>query len=314
MSADLLACFPTRTRLALMPKPICSPSRPSDVAVAEKRHISRSVTRGHASPMFNTKAKDVRTEISEPTSPKVTCAGQIKVRPNSTPKRKSCDGSKNWQSVKEEIERIHHQHKHKPHWLETLGFKKEAMQFIGAFRGLRFNMQCFGSFPGPVECSSDDDDDGEVDGEDDAYEYKDDDLKNNEEGSSTSATLFSKLFMVLEENQVVDEFKKQIGEELDEEVDENCETTTCVPPPNALLLMRCRSAPSKGLLKRGKDEDCDEAEVVTAKMIKDDEKEKERLLLMSYAPDFFKLSTDIAKETWVVGSLDSLLRSRSWKR
>lgn len=42
---------------------------------------------------------------------------------------------------------------------------------------------------------------------------------------------------------------------------------------------------------------------------------KENLVVMSYDTDFNKLSTDIAKETWVVGGMrDPLSRSRSWKR
>jgi hypothetical protein len=35
---------------------------------------------------------------------------------------------------------------------------------------------------------------------------------------------------------------------------------------------------------------------------------------MSSAPGFLKLSLDIAKETWVVGGVDALARSRSCKR
>ena len=45
-----------------------------------------------------------------------------------------------------------------------------------------------------------------------------------------------------------------------------------------------------------------------------EEKENEGLVLMTYSPDFFKVSLDIAKETWIVGGDDAVLRCRSWKR
>ncbi|RWW00462.1 hypothetical protein GW17_00036576 [Ensete ventricosum] len=232
---DLLVCFPSRAHLTLMPKPICSPSR---TAEAGKRHQARSGTRGQVSPLFRTKSKSMSSEIAEPTSPKVTCAGQIKVRPRSrTRPPPRGGGDKNWLSVVEQIERLQKQRK-RAHWLDTGSLKKDIMHVIGALRGLRFNMRCFGAFQGPVDCITD-----EEDGE---------------------------------------------GCEEEQEEEEEAETSTA-----------------------SKDE---AGEEVTAKTIKEEEKDKERLVLMSYAPDFFKLSTDIAKETWVVGSMDPLARSRSWRR
>jgi hypothetical protein len=44
------------------------------------------------------------------------------------------------------------------------------------------------------------------------------------------------------------------------------------------------------------------------------EEGEEELVFMSTAPGFLKLSLDIAKETWIVGGMDPLARSRSWKR
>lgn len=157
-SSDLLVCFPTRAHLALMPKPVSSPARPHHrrrPSLLKSSNWARSKEAG-----------------SEPTSPKVTCAGQIKVRSS---KPSPC---KNWRSVMEEIERMHNRKKRRPApWAAALGFKKEAMQFLTCLRNLRFDFRCFGSIPA-AEISSDDDD-------------EDDDNK--------GGAVFSKWFMILQE-------------------------------------------------------------------------------------------------------------------
>ncbi|KAL5992364.1 hypothetical protein ACLOJK_013281 [Asimina triloba] len=312
-TADLLVCFPSRAHLNLMPKPICSPSRSS--TEPSKRHHRRQRSRGQASPLFRTKPhKPNSSEISEPTSPKVTCAGQIKVRPKHNSSAASC---KNWQSVMEEIERIHNnghrKNRRKPSWLESVGFKKDIMQFLTALRSLRFDLRCFGSFNGPVVDSSTSSDE-EQEEEEDEQEAR---------GSSPSRTIFSKWFMVLQENQSA---KEEGGEERSRCDEDGPDAGPVAPPPNALLLMRCRSAPAKGWLDRERrgsgemeaEEEAVEREVEdekeSVKKVLEEEKKKEKLVLMSYAPDFFKVSSDIAKETWVVGRRDPFSRSRSWKR
>ncbi|KAJ8762676.1 hypothetical protein K2173_011156 [Erythroxylum novogranatense] len=346
-SADLLVCFPSRAHLTLMPKPICSPARPSE---PNKRHhnyqqhqnqhhhhnhhhhFRKSSTRGgvgQASPMLWSKTKQMGTEISsEPTSPKVTCAGQIKVRH----KNSAC---KSWQSVMEEIERIHNKkHKKKSTWMESLGFKKEVTQFLACLRNIRFDFRCFGSFP-QADVTTEDDEDEEED--EDQYHGT---LVGGEgsDGSEASRTVFSKWFMVLQENQnnsfCKDERKK--NDTLCSE-DQTRVVAPSVPPPNALLLMRCRSAPAKNWLEQKeeeeeeeekKDDDQDhgdkdedrrrEKKGKNLKTLMEEEKttsKKESLVVMKYDTDFYKVSTDIAKETWVVGGIsDTLSRSRSWKR
>ncbi|KAJ6841201.1 putative nucleolin [Iris pallida] len=213
-----------------MPKPICSPSRPSD---RPKRR--RRPSRPPSFPPFGTNGIGGSEMASEPTSPKVTCAGQVKVGPKGrTGKAQPTAKS----------------------WLEALGLKKDVINFLDVLRSsLRLSMGCFGTLRAPVlECCS--------------SEAEEDEEEEEGVGGSDSRT-----------------------EESDEEEEEQ------LPPTNALLLMRCRSAPAK----RG-----------------DQEKEKgdeERLTLMSYAPDFFEVSTVVVKETWVVGSVDPTLgRSRSWRR
>ncbi|XP_068639098.1 uncharacterized protein [Aristolochia californica] len=305
-ATDLLVCFPPRAHLSLMSKPICSPVRPVEPA---KRHSSRSCNRGQASPLFRGKPKPSGgSEISEPTSPKVTCAGQIKIKQ----KAGSC---KNWQSVMEEIERLHNNRKirKKPNWIETLGFKKDIMQFLTCMRGLRFDMRCFGSFRGSViddsdSCNEDDENNEEEDQETDM----------STAGSEPSRTIFSKWFMILQENQNHGLVKE--SEEREEREEERYKSTveSTVPPKNALLLMRCRSAPAKGWLKDKEEEEEEEEEKKeekkSSKTAPIDCKDKEKLLLMRYKPDFLKVSTDIEQETWVVGKSDPFSRSRSWKR
>lgn len=315
-STDLLVCFPTRAHLTLMPKPICSPARPSE---PNKRHQhqhhyqhqhKKSTNRGgQASPLLWSKSKPVGYDISEPTSPKVTCAGQIKIRPKP-------DSCKNWQSVMEEIERIHNNRKHRkrPSWIEALGFKKEIMQFLTCLRSLRFDFRCFGSFPGSSAALTSDDEDEE---EEEEEEFN----QRNQLGIDTvhdkesSKTVFSKWFMVLQEE------KEQRSGYSDN--NESTDVTYSAPPPNALLLMRCRSAPAKSWLEEKEQEEEEDAKKGAAEEEEQEEeleeenkkKKDESLVVMNYNKDFYKLSTDIAKETWVVGGMrDPLSRSRSWKR
>ncbi|CAA2992623.1 Hypothetical predicted protein [Olea europaea subsp. europaea] len=334
-SADLLVCFPSRAHLTLMPKPICSPARPNSEPNKRHQHqyqhqhqhhhnrrprlhqhLRKSSNRGggagYASPLMWAKNKATSSEIEEPTSPKVTCAGQIKVRS----KPNTC---KNWQSVMEEIEKLHNSKKHKkrPAWIEALGFKKDIMQFLTCLRSIRFDFHCFGSFPS-ADITSDDDEEDE-----------DDKQQAHDEDNETSRTVFSKWFMVLQENQ-----SKQFTEKESKEKYYKSSTdddVPCAPPPNALLLMRCRSAPAKSWLEdieaekkenddqeeeeEEEDEDENEDEEKLTKEEEENAKRKENLVLMQYGADFYKISSDIAKETWVVGGIkDSLSRSRSSKR
>lgn len=304
-SADLLVCFPSRAHLTLMPRPICSPARhsePSKRHQHQHQHLKKSSTRngGQASPLLWAKTKPMGAEISEPTSPKVTCAGQIKVRH----KTSSC---KNWQSVMEEIERIHNNKKHKrrPSWVDGLGFKKEIMQFLTCLRSIRFDFRCFGSFP-ESEITSDDDED-----EEDGDQYQDHQVGAGEsDDKESSRTIFSKWFMVLQENQSCGLNKEEMKEKYT-----SCDEKSAVAPPsNALLLMRCRSAPAKSWLEEKEEED-EEAKKAKVILEEENKRNKENLVVMKYEDDFYKFSSDIAKETWVVGGgRDPLSRSRSWKR
>ncbi|KAG2692272.1 hypothetical protein I3760_08G045200 [Carya illinoinensis] len=325
-SADLLVCFPSRAHLTLMPKPICSPARPSETNKRHhnhrhhRGHLRRSSTRGGVqdSPLLWSKTKPMGSEISEPTSPKVTCAGQIKVRS----KTSACNS---WQSVMEEVERIHINGKKKkrPSWVETLGLKKDIMQFLTCLRSIRFDCRCFGTFR--KSDITTEDEDGEEDGE-----YRENHVGfEGSDGNEASRTAFSKWFVVLQENQNNMLCKEDDEKEIERPSDDEC---IAAPPPNALLLMRCRSAPAKGWLEEKEeerqDEDEDEDEKGTgkgerkAKSLKcsiEGEKRtnKENMVVMKYDSDFYQISSsDVAKETWITGGMrdQPFSRSRSWKR
>lgn len=349
-STDLLVCFPSRAHLTLMPKPICSPARSSE---SNKRrqlhHLRKPATRGagQASPLLWAKTKPMSHEVAEPTSPKVTCAGQIKVRH----KTNAC---KSWQSVMEEIERIHNIRRSKKRqstWLDSIGFKKEVMQFLTCLRSIRLDFRCFGAFP-QSEITTDDEVD---DDEDDDQEHNDDHHRENHvvDNDESSRTVFSKWFMVLQENQKSDNNNNSLTERTEKEerraADDDrdkkeSDGAPVAPPPNALLLMRCRSAPAKSWLEEKEEEEA-KAELKEGKKNKKDEPDsenqkkvivekkstrnlrslmdeekrnnyKENFVVMTYnTDDFYRLSSDIAKETWVVGGTkDPLSRSRSWKR
>lgn len=323
-STDLLVCFPSRAHLTLMPKPICSPAIHSDSSKRHHNHDLKKIStriggvQAQSSPLLWAKSKNSEI-ISEPTSPKVTCAGQIKARP------KQGSSCKNWQSVMEEIEKLHNrkaQKKKGANWMEAIGIKKDVMQFLTCLRNIRFEFRCFGSFPTAThDITSDDEDEEEDDDEDelerrgtnrmgrDLNDREDDD---DEEGSKT---VFSKWFMVLQDENQKTELTKTERDNDDEDDDE---VPICVPPPNALLLMRCRSAPPKSWLQetqqqqQQQEEDEDNEEEKKAKSTME---EMENLVAMRYGNDFHKFSADIAKETWVVGGArDQLSKSRSWKR
>ncbi|KAF5807733.1 hypothetical protein HanXRQr2_Chr05g0236961 [Helianthus annuus] len=325
-STDLLVCFPTRSHLTMRPKMICSPS-----GVTNSHHHRGKSGGGGGDGGLWSKRNPMGSELSEPTSPKVTCVGQIKARPKS----RSC---KNWQTVMEEIERMHNNKKHrkKPAWGDAIGFKKESMQFLTSLRSFKFDLGCFGAFPNVNVTSDDDDNDNDNDNDTDTtsvkkgfggyndhdHDHKDghghgygDDHDDCEERSSRSA--FSKWLMVMEENQdcLLGKEESENPKDDDEEAQ-----APCVPPSNALLLMRCRSAPTKSLVEE-EEEDEEEADNNDEHDDDDDqhdvEKKKENLIeLMKYEGDFYKLSCDIAKETWVVGGInkDSPSKTQTSKR
>ncbi|CAK9313081.1 unnamed protein product [Citrullus colocynthis] len=300
--ADLLVCFPARAHLTLLPSPARAPAEPH-----RRHHRKAQPSYSQASPL--PWAKEMS---SEPTSPKVTCAGQIKIRPHAH------RSTKNWQSVMEEIERIHNKKKLNQN---SLGFKGEIVNFLSCLRGFRFDFRCFRGFPQSDITTEDEEEEEEAEPESESESEQ----EPIEDSSKRGRTMFSEWFMVLQEeetkpknNDVVSSLEFQ-------------PSSVSVPPPNALLLMRCRSAPNSLLRKPKQEEEEEEEEAekqskISLKLLMEEEKEvvvakKKSLMVMDYDADFYKLSSDIAKETWVVSGSsnskcndDPLLRSRSWKK
>ncbi|KAJ8441507.1 LOW QUALITY PROTEIN: hypothetical protein Cgig2_026308 [Carnegiea gigantea] len=352
--ADLLVCFPSRARLALMPKPICSPVRPNSEPNKRHPHLKKiNTTRGRpggggpVSPLLWATGKQMSgggPDLSEPTSPKVTCAGQIKVGPRPGSSAATC---RNWQSVMEEIERLHNSRskhhtnnrkisrsKKSKHWGEALGFKKDIINFLTCLGNIRFDFRCFGSFPHP-DITSDEEDDDEKQEEEDEDEEEDHD--HDQDFSRETATdemerntVFSKWFMQNQDKMNYTDTNCTIAKQV--EVDDEVQ----VPPPNALLLMRCRSAPAKrsnwprvqggghpinGAESEDKhvyEEDQEQKEQQRAVLVEEKPKKKKReslAIVMKYDVDFYNMASEVSKETWLVGDLqDALARSRSWKR
>ncbi|KAF3786799.1 hypothetical protein EJ110_NYTH24645 [Nymphaea thermarum] len=306
-AADLMACFPTRAPLMrIMPKPVCSPSRPMDNPKRGRAPSNR--------PMFKTKVKTKGNngsgnagDMEEPTSPKVTCAGQIRIKPRA----RAC---KSWQTVMEEIERLHARKRGnrgwRTRWLEPLQIKKEIMHFLEALRGLRLDFRCFGAVPMVASSSSSSSSASEEEDDEENEENGDDEGDENEEYINSRAA-FSQWSMMMQRSsstnrlEVKEVQKEGRGKELEKNDDHNAEDSGAVPPKNALFLMRCRSAPAQGWRSRG----CEEEQ----RNNKDRGGEGEEIVLARYAPDFYMLSSDIAKETWVRKS-DFLHRSRTLKR
>ena len=254
-ATDLLVCFPSRAHLALMPpKAICSPSRPSASEPAKRRHSTSRA--GPAPPSGLYKSATARNPSrraaadapvdEEPSSPKVTCVGQIKARP-AKPKGLGDGGKKTKKAT----------------WLQALGIKKDAMALLNALHGaFRFNVAgCFGSFPGAVGV-------GYTSGEDDDDEEGEERAENETEHGAALA----RWFMVLEEGKKVPAKKLQ-GQEPQQ--NQEGKEEDAVPPANALMLMRCRSAPAKGLARRLEAEDCEDVKI--AKKTPEEEKEKEEV-------------------------------------
>lgn len=286
----------------LLPKPILSPGRSGDPA----KRLRSSAGRGQSSPMFSIQTngrsegrnKNSEYEIEEPSSPKVTCAGQVRVKP------RQC---KSWQSVMAEIEKLHGTKQRKnsfsragksggtpvsspgrvlqqPKWSQVVGLKKEVVQFITALRNLRVDLGCFGA--------------SSVSTDDEEEEEEDDEARR----PSTSGTVFAKWFMILQDSDDRKEAKPETSsvrsstETAEEVLPGDSNEEPAVPPPNALLLMRCRSAPSLNYtdsdIAGRQAEDCS---LSNAKK----KSPSNAVVLMRCETDFSKLSLEVSKETWV---------------
>ncbi|ERN03028.1 hypothetical protein AMTR_s00181p00011720 [Amborella trichopoda] len=142
----------------------------------------------------------------------------------------------------EEVEKLH-ANKHRRNSGRPIGSKfEEAVHFLTALTKFRFDFRCFGGFPSSYSSSDEEEEEKEAEGR-------------------GAGTVFAKWFMILQEDPDkkthLNGMREKVGLErgrgfvggerekgkFGEEREEEAPT---VPPPNALLLMRCRSAPLKG--------------------------------------------------------------------
>eukprot|EP00252_Welwitschia_mirabilis_P024576 TRINITY_DN7339_c0_g1_i1.p1 TRINITY_DN7339_c0_g1~~TRINITY_DN7339_c0_g1_i1.p1 ORF type:complete len:337 (-),score=0.91 TRINITY_DN7339_c0_g1_i1:238-1248(-) len=294
---ELRVCLPARTPMSFMPKPILSPGRSGD---ATKRNRN-GPSRGQSSPMFPVRTDRRRKgngrekyDVEEPTSPKVTCAGQVRVRPAKS-QHNHHSTCRNWQTVMEKMEKMHLQHQRKgrigslarvrvstpgssprrtgtSHNHSNQPVWTQLMQFMTALRNLKVDFGCFG--PPSPSFTEDDEDEAE------------------EEAVSrptTSGTFFAKWLMILQDEEGLRDSKTDLKPKIDDDSIANSEPSSVIPPPNALLLMRCRSAPSAG------DNGLRRSEEISAR----DSDSDAVILKRCGDPEFSKLSLEVSKETWL---------------
>ncbi|KAI3949359.1 hypothetical protein MKW98_023296 [Papaver atlanticum] len=379
--ADLLVCFPSHrtNHLNLIPsKPICSPGHSTDITkVPHRRSHHHHLRGGHAmsSPHLWAKTKpSMRSQIKEPTSPKVSCAGNIKVirqpkyitnTATATPRATTTtmtamkgkyrsSSSKNWHSVMEEIEMTRKKNiapekttsrtttnTRSTSWMgSTLGKKKDVMKFLKNLRNFRLNFGCLGSFEdishqdirssSSTTTTSLEEDDVLIQEDNKRYEFchsrhSTGSIRNSENSYRTN--VLSKMFIAIQENKnvahvintnaVIDSGKiVEDHEDGDisygfgegEGTEDLC--APAVPPPNALLLMRCKTLPAKSWLEE-RDQNQQEEDMI----------KKQRLIMKwenqnTTNTESCRISSSniVKKKTWVIeGIKDQFSRSRSWK-
>ncbi|KAL8144964.1 uncharacterized protein LOC141684312 [Apium graveolens] len=191
---------------------------------------------GKGSPMFQTKKRGSGFENSgsnpEPSSPKVTCIGQVRVKTKKQgekmrhlSRRRSGDMSFRKIEVQRQssVNSIHHQQECSSHrnqrWVHL------PLTICETLRGFGSEFSCL--FPCKSSCFS-----GERDGRDHGRERRDHLVKwlNDEDHD-------------YEDEKVI---RRHVFDEIEiKDFNEGGRVSLCVPPKNALLLMRCRSDPVK---------------------------------------------------------------------
>ncbi|XP_031492893.1 uncharacterized protein LOC116259294 [Nymphaea colorata] len=181
-------------------------------------------------------------------------------------------------------------------WVETLGIGKEMMHIVAIVRSLRLDFRCFGAVPTPLSSSSSSDEEENADHEDvvvDEGKNSAPAVENNGDGES---------------------------EKMNESEDQESHAPSL--SQDTQVIKRCASAPAKGWETRGHDQEKEEEErkegedraLGAHKLQQGNQEQSERLILMSYAPDFFRVSPGIANKTWNQKSTRLLHRSHSLMR
>lgn len=340
---DLFVCFPSRASIRMMQRSILSPGR---IEKSKENGFSGSRRKGgHSSPMFpvvlsrkNVSSGDLLAEEDEePSSPKVTCIGQVRVK---SKQRKGAESLKRWGSLMIDFR------KEVCHGLRSLGV--ESSCFFACSRSCSKGEEEHGrqhSTCGSTGLAKwfmvlhegDEKKHGKLDPDAEEREKSVEFMDPYEELKNPCAKNKEKMYPDDEEWTQIGKF----GEEDDVGYcgrngygggnDEEEEEPTCIPPRNALLLMRCRSEPlrvysrhwtsdsndsepyepTKGRVcqdsNRGRmassygdkasDNDKEPREVHDSEATA--ESLPQALVLMRCQPELTKLSLEICKETWV---------------
>ncbi|XP_028755539.1 histone-lysine N-methyltransferase SETD1B [Neltuma alba] len=286
-TSELFICFTSRlsssSSMKLSSKSILSPGRsrePSQITLSTS--LSRRLRNngsikggtGQASPMFPTtgKKRGCAFENPEPSSPKVTCIGQVRVKTKKQGKkmrarskkrrgeasfRKAEQGFSDLQNLQQEADLTHRNQR----WVHLPLTICEALRSFGAEFSCLF--PCRSSSCGREKDEEEKVGKGEGSGE-----------GQSREGSCGAA--FARWLVALQEGEVKGrEIELVVGEENEKEDDRKEDTpersrrrhvledieidvekkneeeedkarvSICIPPKNALLLMRCRSDPVK---------------------------------------------------------------------
>ncbi|KAE8703279.1 hypothetical protein F3Y22_tig00110472pilonHSYRG00197 [Hibiscus syriacus] len=273
---ELFICFFSRLSSSSMKfssKSILSPGRarePSQISLSSsltrRLKTNGSMQGGQASPMFptNGKKRGCAFENPEPSSPKVTCIGQVRVKTNKQGKKFRACGSKRRGEVSfRKVENVNgsldtsscqgHVLSSNKKWVHLPMTICEALRAFGA----EFN--CF--LPCRSSCMA---------------SQRDKEEKARGSGGGSCGTVCARWLVAVQEGEgkgkeielvvgggedderresvqrrhvfediVISDFgNKNVGDE-DEKGGEAARVSICIPPKNALLLMRCRSDPVK---------------------------------------------------------------------
>ncbi|KAL5715858.1 hypothetical protein ACHQM5_017622 [Ranunculus cassubicifolius] len=250
-SSELFICFTSRpsfsssASMKASSKSILSPGRIDKYNKEPTLSFSSSMNRrlgsmkaGQSSPMFKKKGGNNGFENAEPSSPKVTCIGQVRVKTKKQGKKMMSLGKRENSSNAQVQEMKVSTEECLPH----RNHQKWPIAICEALRGFGSEFTCF--LPCGRSCSS-----------------------RNGRGEkrrtmSSCGAVFAKWLMALQEGEEQEEKNREIrvivGEDESKgdsfkEIEiggkgveyEEGRFSICIPPKNALLLMRCRSEPVK---------------------------------------------------------------------
>ncbi|OVA00011.1 hypothetical protein BVC80_8595g20 [Macleaya cordata] len=282
--SELFICFTSRnsSSMKVSSKSIHSPGRsekfrePSlslSSSLSRRLRSNGSMKGGQASPMFPTgsKKKGSSFETAEPSSPKVTCIGQVRVKTKKQGQkmrtRSKRRGEVSFRKTEQNQEGILLHHHPQQQQQECLPHRNQRwvhlpLSICEALRAFGAEFSCF--LPCRSSCLT---------GEKEKAEKKRNRQTTETNSTSSCRAVFARWVMTLQENEeekrrdmelvtreeerrekreVLGEIEMQISEdkgvisnefEVEVEEEEEGRVSICIPPRNALLLMRCRSEP-----------------------------------------------------------------------